>query len=435
MLYYASKISDNISKTPEGFLLCRNVPIARIGSQNYMVKELPALMTVLVDFDQEDVVTVYREAEDVFAPSAMASFEGKPVINEHPENVDTVEPSNAAEYVKGTAQNIRRGGDFVIADLLIYDAILISEIENGKRDVSCGYKCIYKVRDKRICQTSIIGNHIAVVGSGRAGEEVSIRDESPDNIQQKNTQPERSKKRKMSKAKKNKKTRVASALANMFPHFSKDSKPDELAELVEDLVEAVEEEVKEDIAEDIAEKIEEEVKEDDKSTTVKDSDYEKLYGIVEKVVEKLDGVCEEIKAIKENKTDSDDLLEKLEEELLEDAEDSTDSEDGYEEEKVVESTEAINAKDAALKALKQMKPIIANIKDAKQRKIMSDNTEKMIRATYGIQPSGRTNGGYSGIINAQKTAAQTNLDSAAKKKPIDYAAVQKKIEDERLGKK
>jgi len=38
--YYGTRLSDNISRTPEGFLICRNVPIAKAGTQDYLGSEL-----------------------------------------------------------------------------------------------------------------------------------------------------------------------------------------------------------------------------------------------------------------------------------------------------------------------------------------------------------------------------------------------------------
>ncbi len=39
--YFATQLSDNISKTPEGFLICYNVPIARTGDMIYGDGESP----------------------------------------------------------------------------------------------------------------------------------------------------------------------------------------------------------------------------------------------------------------------------------------------------------------------------------------------------------------------------------------------------------
>ena len=38
--YYGSTISKHMTQTPEGFLICRDVPIARIGTQDYLAREL-----------------------------------------------------------------------------------------------------------------------------------------------------------------------------------------------------------------------------------------------------------------------------------------------------------------------------------------------------------------------------------------------------------
>ena len=40
MLYYGTKLSDNISLRPEGYLMCLNVPVARTGYQDYLPEEL-----------------------------------------------------------------------------------------------------------------------------------------------------------------------------------------------------------------------------------------------------------------------------------------------------------------------------------------------------------------------------------------------------------
>ena len=45
--YYGSKISEHMTKTPEGFLICHDVPIARIGQQEYFAGELTAILTAL----------------------------------------------------------------------------------------------------------------------------------------------------------------------------------------------------------------------------------------------------------------------------------------------------------------------------------------------------------------------------------------------------
>ncbi len=167
--YYGSKISEHMTKTPEGFLICHDVPIARIGQQEYLARELG------LDGDPDRPVAVQRCPEDVFDPAAVASFEGKDVTQNHPP--ESLTPENHALYAKGHAENVRREGDYLVADLHLKDPGLISDVENGvTREVSCGYLCRYTPDGAGYRQTNIRGNHVAIVPRGRAGHLVAIQD-------------------------------------------------------------------------------------------------------------------------------------------------------------------------------------------------------------------------------------------------------------------
>ena len=166
--YYGSTISKHMTQTPEGFLICRDVPIARIGTQDYLARELG------LDGEPDRPVTVERRPEDVFDPVAIASFEGKDVTYTHPPEM--LAPENQSSYSKGHAENVRREGDFLVADLHLKDPTLISEVRNGiLREVSCGYLCDYTPSGAGYRQTNIRGNHIAIVPRGRAGHDVAIK--------------------------------------------------------------------------------------------------------------------------------------------------------------------------------------------------------------------------------------------------------------------
>ncbi len=169
LTYYGTQLSPHMDRTPEGYLICRDVPIARTGPQEYLAGELG------LEGDPERVVVVNRYPEDVFEAAAMASFEGKDVTQGHPP--EQVGPENHANYSRGHIQRVRREGDRLVADLLIKDANLISDVESGMlREVSCGYLCEYVPEGAGYRQTKIRGNHVAVVLRGRAGHEVAIQD-------------------------------------------------------------------------------------------------------------------------------------------------------------------------------------------------------------------------------------------------------------------
>lgn len=174
MKYFTpTKISENIHETPEGFLVCIGVPIARTGEMVYGEGETP------LEVDGGGKVIINREEAEVFRPETLASFEGKPITLGHP--VDFVDPNNWSLLAKGTIQNVRRGeGEFkndLLADLLITDNMAINLVKMGLREVSCGYEAEYvQTEEGKGNQTNIIGNHLALVQQGRAGAAYAIND-------------------------------------------------------------------------------------------------------------------------------------------------------------------------------------------------------------------------------------------------------------------
>lgn len=172
--FIEQRISERISETPQGFLLCQEVPIARTGAQEYLAREIG-----LDELPPNTVVSVDRLEADVMAPEVLASFEGVTVTLGHPSRQVTADNWRAISM--GHLQNIRRGtGDqshLILADMLITDPATILQVKGGLREVSCGYDCQY-VQDENgnWRQTNIRGNHVAIVPRGRAGPECSIKD-------------------------------------------------------------------------------------------------------------------------------------------------------------------------------------------------------------------------------------------------------------------
>lgn len=161
------------SLTPEGYLLIRDVPIARTGEMVYGPGQTPLAV------GRDGLVRVSREETEVFRADTLLSMEGKDVVDEHPPEM--VNPSNWKRYSIGHMQNVRRGqGEHVnhlVADLLIKDADAIRAVQAGKREVSCGYRAEYEqTADGYGRQFNIVGNHVALVRRGRCGPSCAIGD-------------------------------------------------------------------------------------------------------------------------------------------------------------------------------------------------------------------------------------------------------------------
>lgn len=124
----------------------------------------------------------YRPPEEVFHKDAMDSFEQVPVTMEHPD-CGILDAKTTKFYAKGNASKIRQDGDNLFGTLLLTDEEAISEVEAGKRAVSCGYHVDVDMTPgvtpsgERYdgVQRNIRGNHVAIVSKARAGEIATLR--------------------------------------------------------------------------------------------------------------------------------------------------------------------------------------------------------------------------------------------------------------------
>ena len=324
--YYGYTISPNQLETGEGFLICRNVPVARIGEQDYLGTE--------IGLDREEIVKVKRPAEEVFSDAALASFEGKPVTNNHPPVL--LDPENVGMYEMGHIQNVRQGrgewDGYVVGDLHIHDRQLIEDIRNGKRQVSCGYECEYTDNgDGTYTQSNIRGNHVAVVESGRAGNKAAIMDS--------NIKKAEKAERKVTMTKKSTFLKIFGAAAN-------GKSDEELTQMAMDAADALEEEKV-----DVEEKVE-------------DADpIAELSAKLDRLIELMTPAEPEIEEKEEVKEELDEVIEALEKE--EEKEELSDEEaQVVEAEEMTDGCKAIGDAEAA-HILKTVRPTLAAIADEK----------------------------------------------------------------------
>lgn len=175
--FTTAKLGPKQSLTPEGYLLCEDVPIARTGEMKYLPHEcgLPA--------GRDGFVRVSRTEDDLFRPETVASFAGKAFTLDHPPNNLSVADHKA--YSTGHVMHPRRGegeqSDWLLCDILVTDKNTIREIrERGVREVSAGYDARFIPSDPPTRgtgrQTGIIGNHVALVPQGRCGTTCAVGD-------------------------------------------------------------------------------------------------------------------------------------------------------------------------------------------------------------------------------------------------------------------
>lgn len=378
--YYGDVLSPNLTMTPEGFLICRNVPIARTGDQDYLARELQ------LDGDGERVVRVHRDPKEVFNPAALASFEGKAVTDGHPP--EDVLPENYSSYSKGHVQNVRQEGEHMVADLHVTDPALIDEIRGGnKREVSCGYVCVYEPDgDGTYNQTRIRGNHVAVVLNGRAGKAVSIKDSAP---AEKN---ERSKR--MNKT-------FKEAFLSVFGVAAKDASPEIMEQIARDAAAVLDAEpaVKVPEAEPTA-------------APAKDADVPPG-GDVGAKLDKLIALMATFLQQEKTEPAHDETPEGKIDALIGEMTGKPTAEQANDEasETIPAEGEEATVTSDALTILKNARPAIAAIKDPAERMKVTDALISAVRGTDGV----------AAMLKAAPGAAKKNANDAA---TVDYAAQQ-----------
>lgn len=193
MKFLASEVlSENRKMTPQGYLLCTNVPIARIGDLTYQSKDIYNVPS------DDGKVIVTRDEETLFNDKTLASFNGMPFTVHHPpawDNEAMVDSENWKKYAAGFVQCARRGtgadSDLLMADILVQDKEAVDLINNGFRELSVGYTADFiPLGTGRAAQRNFRGNHVALVMKGRAGPRCAVRDslenEEVNNVAKKN---------------------------------------------------------------------------------------------------------------------------------------------------------------------------------------------------------------------------------------------------------
>lgn len=175
-------LSGTNRMTAEGYLDV-SARISRTGVQEYYAGELYDLFP---DWEPWTIVRVYRPADEVFSPAALASFSKKPVTDGHP--WEGVNASNVKEHQVGfSGETMRRDGIFMAGQLLIQDAGAVNMVQRGDGQLSAGYECDVTRESGTspegeaydAVQRNIIGNHIALVDAGRCGPLCRVGDRAP----------------------------------------------------------------------------------------------------------------------------------------------------------------------------------------------------------------------------------------------------------------
>jgi hypothetical protein len=167
-----------------GWFEVKDNPLSLVGVFPYLGRSIDP------EADPDKLFNVYRPAEELAAAECVESFKLLPWVDDHTMLGSEEEGLTPAER-KGVQGVIGQDvyfdgadGDGVLkGNIKVFSEAMASLIANGKKELSCGYRCRYeyapgsfKGQAYDYVQRDIRGNHLALVDNGRMGPDVAVLD-------------------------------------------------------------------------------------------------------------------------------------------------------------------------------------------------------------------------------------------------------------------
>ncbi len=163
-----------------GWALVPRNPLSKVGVFTYSGRQVG-------DAENPDKsYRVYRPAEELSDPECIDSFRLIPWIDNHvmlgPEEAGLM-PAERKGVQGVVGEDVFFEDGTLFGNLKVFSQSMAGLIEAGKRELSCGYRCVYDFtpgvfegQAYDCIQRTIRGNHLALVHSGRMGPDVAVLD-------------------------------------------------------------------------------------------------------------------------------------------------------------------------------------------------------------------------------------------------------------------
>lgn len=162
-----------------GWFTVRNNPISRVGVFPYYGRDIGAP-------EPDRIYRVLRPAEELGKQETLDSFRLLPLVDDHtwlgdPESGGTPAEDKGVHGILG--EEVSFDGRVMRGPLKIFSKALDNRLKNGKKELSCAYRCRYEFTAGEFegeaydaIQRDLRGNHIALVDKGRMGADVRVLD-------------------------------------------------------------------------------------------------------------------------------------------------------------------------------------------------------------------------------------------------------------------
>ena len=172
--------ASNRSEDINGYVEIKNNPISKVGVFPY------AGWQISDDLDPNKIYNVYRSADELADPECIESFKLLPWTDDHEmlgRSDDGLTPPEQKGVQGVIGEDVYFDAPYLKGNLKVFSERLGDLIENGKKELSIGYRCLYDMISGvyqgvkyDFIQRHIRGNHLALVDEGRAGKDVAVLD-------------------------------------------------------------------------------------------------------------------------------------------------------------------------------------------------------------------------------------------------------------------
>lgn len=171
-----------------GYLHVKLTPISKACVNPYLGREIPDYEDL--GLEPERIYYALRDPKEL--EKAVKTFNGLPLLMEHHQIDAETQPK---EFIVGsTGTDATFEAPYLKNSLTVTDAEAIKAIEDGSaKEISCAYRFTpdftegeYDIDGQKIhydfVMRDISGNHVALVQEGRAGHDVAVADQKPEEI-------------------------------------------------------------------------------------------------------------------------------------------------------------------------------------------------------------------------------------------------------------
>lgn len=175
-----SSAMDKREYDGNGWFEVKNNPLSVVGVYPYMGRSISP------ECVQDNLYGVYRSESELADQDCIDSFKLIPWIDDHVMlgSEDAGLTPSEQKGVQGViGQDVYFDGTTLRGNIKVFSEAMANLIENGKKELSCGYRCryeyepgVYDGQEYQYVQREIRGNHLALVDNGRMGPDVAVLD-------------------------------------------------------------------------------------------------------------------------------------------------------------------------------------------------------------------------------------------------------------------